>query len=84
VTSLRTWKDKIKEWGFSKNISTRNKQWIIAKGTKRKQEGKDTAFFQGGVRIAPTKIQGWKRRKTGTMSSTLSARELLDVKCLLI
>ncbi|PMD63245.1 uncharacterized protein K444DRAFT_626980 [Hyaloscypha bicolor E] len=78
---VRTWKDKIKEWGFSKNISTRNKQWIAAKGTKRKQEGKDTAFFQGGVRIAPTKIQDCKRRKTRTMSFPLSAPSTTSHAC---
>jgi hypothetical protein len=81
MTRVRTWKSKFKEWGFVKNISTRDKEWIAAKWTKRKQEGKDTDFFHGWVRIAPTKIQVWK---TGTMSSPLSARELLGAKCLLI
>ncbi|KAE9365431.1 hypothetical protein N431DRAFT_387698, partial [Stipitochalara longipes BDJ] len=70
---VRTWKDKINEWGFFKNIPTRDKEWIAAKATKRKQEeGKDTVFFHGQVRIAPTRVQDCKRRRTQTVSSPLS------------
>jgi hypothetical protein len=59
-------------------------QWVAAKGTRRELEGKDTVFFHGQVRIAPTNIQGCKRRKVGAAPPPLSARELLDAKCLLI
>jgi hypothetical protein len=84
VASVRTWKAKLKEWGFSKNISIRDKQWIVAKAEKRKlEEGKDTVFSHGQVRIAPTKIQGSKRRKIRAVSLPLSTRELLDANSFL-
>lgn len=39
-------------------------QWIVAKGTKRGGEGKDTTFFHGDTQITTKRIENFKRRKT--------------------
>lgn len=63
-SSIRKWKDKLKEWDCRKNISIQDMQWIVAKGTKRAGEGKDTRFVHSGTRVTTQRIENFKRRKT--------------------
>jgi hypothetical protein len=73
-SSVRRWKDKLKEWGCKKNMTTDDMQWIVAKGTKRAREGKDTDFFHGGIEVTTQRIENFKRRKTGEVPDSM--REL--------
>lgn len=62
--SLRTWKNKFEEWGYVKKTPKNVMEFIVAKGTKRKLEGKDTIFFHRGNEVGTEKINNFKRRKT--------------------
>lgn len=73
-SSPRAWKDQTKEWGWHKNIPQGDMQWIVAKGTKRAQEGKDTAYFYGETQVTARKIENFKRRKTAEVPDNM--REL--------
>ena len=71
-SSVRRWKDKLKEWGCIKNMAA--DEWIVAKGTKRAREGKDTAFFHIGIEVTTQRIENFKRRKTREVPDSM--REL--------
>jgi len=62
--SLRSFYDKIKEWGYQKNVKAHDMQWIIAKRTERALEGKDTNFFFGSLPVTTEQIDNAERRKT--------------------
>ncbi|KAE9378380.1 hypothetical protein N431DRAFT_541859 [Stipitochalara longipes BDJ] len=62
--SPRKWKDKLKEWGFEKNLSESDMRIVVAKVDKRKMAGKETSVFLNGVQMPTTKIDNFKRRKT--------------------
>ncbi|KFZ02482.1 hypothetical protein V501_09547 [Pseudogymnoascus sp. VKM F-4519 (FW-2642)] len=70
--SIRKWKDKLKEWDCRKNISIQDMQWIVAKGTKRAGEGKDTTFVHSGTRVTTQRIENFKRRKTRGEPASMS------------
>jgi hypothetical protein len=54
----------LKEWKFDKKISATDMRMVVAKGEKRaRDEGKDTTFFHGGVKITTGRIEQFKRRK---------------------
>lgn len=57
-------------------------QWIVASGTKRAQEGKDTDFFYGETQVTARKIENFKRRKTGEVPDSM--RELFYSYYLLV
>jgi len=61
---MRSWKTKMKEWGFNKNIPGQEKTFIVDKERKRKLEGKDTSFFYTDIKVEPDKIKNWKKRRT--------------------
>ncbi|OBT60996.1 hypothetical protein VE03_09735 [Pseudogymnoascus sp. 23342-1-I1] len=63
--SIRKWKSMLKEWNCRKNISIQGMQWIVAKGTERSGEGKDTTFVHSGTRVTTQRIENFKRKKTG-------------------
>ncbi|KAE8449896.1 hypothetical protein EG329_007373 [Mollisiaceae sp. DMI_Dod_QoI] len=71
--SPRKWKDKLKEWGFDKNIKVTEKemQFIVSKADRRSTEkGKATAFLYKQERmIPPAKIETWKRKINRTKSA---------------
>lgn len=73
--SPRTWKGKLKEWGYNKNMTTPDMQWIVAKGKKRALEGKYTTFFHGVTHVTAQRIENFKRRKMREVSA--SARKFL-------
>lgn len=66
----------MKEWGWHKNIPQCDMQWIVAKGMKRAQEGKDTDYFYGETQVTAQKIENFKRRKTGEVPDSM--RELFS------
>jgi len=64
-TSVRKWKEKLKEWKFEKNVSASDMTIVLAKAEKRaREEGKETAIFHGGNQITKERIEQFKRRKT--------------------
>ena len=77
----RKWKDKLKEWGYEKNLYMREMKFVAVKGDKRlMEEGKDTLFFHKGTLISKEKIENFKRRKVVKESDpdSPSAREYLE------
>ncbi len=46
-------------------------QCIVAKGTKRAREGKDTTFFYGDTQITTKRIENFKRRNTGELPASV-------------
>ncbi|KFY71056.1 hypothetical protein V499_08708 [Pseudogymnoascus sp. VKM F-103] len=69
--SPRGWKDQMKEWGWHKNIPQCDMQWIVAKGTKRALEGKDTDYFYGETQVTARKIENFKRRNTAEVPDNM-------------
>ncbi|KAH8763489.1 hypothetical protein F5882DRAFT_467335 [Hyaloscypha sp. PMI_1271] len=64
TASVRKWKMKLKEWGFEKYLSKSDMVIIAAKAEKRRrEEGKETVFYQGKTRISDDKIGNFKRRR---------------------
>ncbi|OBT97382.2 hypothetical protein VE01_04275 [Pseudogymnoascus verrucosus] len=61
----------MKEWGWHKNIQQCDMQWIVAKGTKRAREGKDTDYFYGETQVTAQKIENFKRRKTAEVPDNM-------------
>jgi hypothetical protein len=55
------------KWGFKKNITTQDMQFIVAKDMKRRQQGKDTKFLYREVDVSTERIDNFKRRKTGKL-----------------
>jgi hypothetical protein len=63
--SERSWKMKLKNWGYEKYSTSADRNISVAKTIKRKRdEGKSTAFFHLGSKIQLSKIECFKRRKT--------------------
>jgi hypothetical protein len=58
------WRAKFTEWVCRKNIEGENMQWIVDKGKKRMQEGKDTDFVHYGIPVKAQRIKTFKKRKT--------------------
>jgi hypothetical protein len=69
--SIRSWKTKVGEWGYSK--------YIKSKGKKRKLEGRDIDFHHGNNRIPRQRNQKFKRRKIQEVSPSVG--ELLYSQC---
>lgn len=64
MSSERQLKMKLKQWGFKKNLSATNMQFIVAKSTKRhREEGKETIFFHKGSHITANRIEAFKKRR---------------------
>ena len=54
----------MKEWNFEKNLPANEMAFIAAKVDKRKfEEGKDTNFFRGNIKIEAGRIENFKKRK---------------------
>ncbi|CZR56273.1 uncharacterized protein PAC_06161 [Phialocephala subalpina] len=69
--SLRKWKMQTKEWGFDKNLSKNDMAILVAKAEKRKRDdGKETKFYNGGQEIRSERLAGFKKRK---MAETIDA-----------
>ncbi|KAN0108734.1 hypothetical protein V8E51_008476 [Hyaloscypha variabilis] len=62
--SPRKWKDKLKEWGFEKNLSENDMRIVVAKVDKRKAARKETHVFLNGVQMTVEKLENFKKRKT--------------------
>jgi len=62
--SERKWKEKLKEWGFQKNLPAYDMAILVLKRDKRlREDAKDTTFFQNGMEIRAEKFENFKRRK---------------------
>lgn len=53
----RTWKKKIKLWGFEKNIPESSKKLMLQKKKKRALEGKDTTFTWGFIDVPQKRLE---------------------------
>lgn len=73
--SPRTWKTKIKEWGFDKNVSKKDMTFVVAKANQRTMEGKETVFYYRGLEITPSKIKNFRRRQKTTGPSIGSLQD---------
>ncbi|TVY25108.1 hypothetical protein LHYA1_G005969 [Lachnellula hyalina] len=52
--SVRKWKNKLKDWGFDKNIPAQDMQILVAKAEKRaRDDGKETIFSMEGRKLDP-------------------------------
>ncbi|KAH7379808.1 hypothetical protein BKA64DRAFT_236943 [Cadophora sp. MPI-SDFR-AT-0126] len=79
--SLRSWKAKMKEWNFEKNLPANEMAFIAAKADKRKaDEGKDTVFFRGDIKIESERIDNFKKRKL-TATDMADLPVLVDTPC---
>ncbi len=71
--SERTWKTKLKAWGFEKNLCAADLAFVIAKLQKRKHDAeKETIFFYHGAEVTAGKIARFKRRKVDTTVAVAS------------
>jgi len=68
--SLRTWKTKVKEWGFLKNLNAQEMQIVIAKKEKRRREGKETVIMLRDQEITNQRIEAFKKRKLDSADKT--------------
>lgn len=61
--SERKFKDQLKVWEFEKNLSAMEMGFIAAKERSRMAEkGKDTRFYNRGIKINPARIDAFKKR----------------------
>jgi hypothetical protein len=63
-SSERSWKSNLNEWGYKKNITKHEWQFIIAEERERALKGKHTACFHRGIRITTQRIENFKARQT--------------------
>jgi len=62
--SERKWKEKLKEWGFQKHLSSVSMDYIVAKAVKRvREEGKDTIFYHHDSEVPHLLIEEFKKRR---------------------
>ena len=60
----RQYKNKLKEWGFEKNIKVPIMRLMLAKAEKRKyEEDKETRFRYKGRDILPSRMDHFSKRK---------------------
>jgi hypothetical protein len=78
--SERKWKEKVKEWGFEKNVPSCDMSYMVAKSAKRKAKGKDTTFYRNGMQVDENKIEQFKKRRM-TASNDISSKELPGDSC---
>ncbi|KAH8588572.1 ankyrin repeat-containing domain protein [Bisporella sp. PMI_857] len=72
--SKRTWKSKLKEWAYEKNLTSNDMKIISAKADKRKRDdGKDTVFYHWDSEIPPEKIKRFRRTPNASEIVPLSA-----------
>jgi len=83
-SSRRTWKRKLKGWGFKKNISSHDMQVVVAKGKKRAWEGKDTDFYHRTAQIPTDRIERFKRRKAREVSPNVGKLSCMYCLALLL
>jgi Clr5 domain len=78
--SERKWKEKLKEWGFQKNIPASDMAILVSKSQKRlREEGKDTIFYlksglEGSdlVEVKIERLESFKKRKISHILQTTS------------
>ncbi len=71
IYSKRTWKSKLKEWTYEKNLTSNDMNIISAKAKKRKNEdGKETVFYHWNAEIPFERIERFRKApKTSEMAS---------------
>ena len=79
IQSERKWKEKVKEWGFEKNVPTRDMNFIVAKAEKRKAEGKETIFYRNGTQFDESTIEQFKKKETDINWQQYLARLALQI-----
>jgi len=62
-SSVRKFKDKMKEWKFVKYLSAEESRFIATKAQARGGEGKGTTFFKNGMVIDQRRIEKSAKRK---------------------
>ena len=74
--SKRTWKSKLKEWAFNKNLTSKDLCVLGAKARKRKAEdGKETSFHRWGSEISLEKIERLRKNRKTLQIASPSARK---------
>jgi hypothetical protein len=68
----RKWKEKIKEWGYSKKLSEDDMKVVVAKVAHRSRQGKRTVVSHAGSTIAKERLRNFVRRKTVKSSQAMS------------
>jgi hypothetical protein len=76
--SFSTWKAKVKEWNFSKNLPGPVMHSIVAKEAQRTSLGKRTAFFCENTPITGEKIDNFKKKHCRGFAPSVATGELLD------
>ena len=63
LSRTKQYKTKLKNWGFEKNVSSKDMQDIVRIDLKRKAEdpSKATMFRLRKRRVSPTKVERYKR-----------------------
>jgi hypothetical protein len=79
-SSERRWKDKFREWGYTKNITRDEMQFVVAKDKERREEGKDTNWFYRDTIITTKRIENFKRR-TGEAPPTTGELYIYSILC---
>jgi hypothetical protein len=57
----RRWKEKLKQWDFVKNITTRDWQWMRSKWRERKYAEIKTVFYCRHIEVTPAMFEVEKR-----------------------
>ena len=73
----KRYKEKIKAWGFEKNLTKRQSKFIARKALRRLDEGKKTEFLVRGLKVSQEKVDRGLTRPnirgspTGSKSSSI-------------
>jgi hypothetical protein len=63
LSSVRKFKEKVKEWNLEKYLSAEESRFITAKAKAREQKWKGTAFYKNGIIIDQKRIEKSAKRK---------------------
>ena len=53
----KVFKEKLREWGISKNLKKRHYEYMLQVERKRKRDGKDTKFRYRGEAVESRKLE---------------------------
>lgn len=68
----RTWKKKIKEWGFEKNVPNAIKRTMLEKKRERTMKGKDTNFLWGFNAVPLKRLEEFEKGQAESLMGALN------------
>ena len=71
-TRLQQYKHKFKAWGWQKNLSVKEMDFVAKVRKRRLMDGKETKFYHRGALVSPKKIYRFERRRQDCLSIGLS------------